>query len=250
MSQHPKLLGARTKEINYFSREENYQKGDKWYINDLKDLKKPFKRGLLFEATPEYLYNPKAPERIYKFNRDTKIIIILREPVKRAYSAWNMYGDFLESYRQLPPIIDPEYFPENNLAQEFYGKNGFPSFKEAVASEMRKIENRDDRRPALLRRGIYLPQIKRFHKLFGKEQVLILGFKDLITQNKEELNKILRFLDLQESNWQFLDRLSKKKKNARTYKKKIDYKIKTDLEEFYKPHNKALFEYLGDKVNW
>lgn len=141
LTQHPKLLGARTKEIRFFSREENYQKGDAWYINDLKYLKKPFKRGLLFEATPEYLNYPLAAERIYKFNINTKIIIILREQEKRAYSAWNMYGDFLLSRKNLP-------------------------------------------------------QIERFHNLFGKEQVLILGFKDLVTKEKTVLNKILRFFNL------------------------------------------------------
>ncbi|WP_310993580.1 sulfotransferase domain-containing protein [Aequorivita marina] len=250
LAQHPDLLGARTKEIRYFSRKENFQKGDQWYINNLKDLKKPFKSGLLFEATPEYLNHPEAAQRIYKFNKGTKIIIVVREPIKRAYSAWNMYGDFLVSRKHLPRVIDPAYYPNSNLAQEFYGNGEFPSFEEIIASEMKKIENNDNRSPAILRRGIYLPQIKRYLDLIGKEQVLTLGFKDLVTQNKTELNKILRFLNLPESDWQFLDSLGKKGKNARTYKKKINPEAKIKLEEFYKPHNDALFEYLGYELNW
>lgn len=250
LKQHPKLLGARTKEIRYFSREENYKRGDKWYMDNLKDLNNPFKRGLLYEATPEYLSHPDAAARIYKFNSDTKIIIILREPVKRAYSAWNMYRDFLVSRKTLPRVIDPVYFPKNGLAQEFYGESGFPSFEKTVASEMKKIQNNDERAPALLRMGIYLPQIERYCDLFGKEKVLVLGFKDLMTNEKEVLNKILLFLNLPESEWQFFNNLNERKKNARTYKKKIDPQINVTLEEFYRPHNEALFQYLGYKVNW
>ena len=44
-----------------------------------------------FEATPEYLNHPAVPERIQVHYPDVRIVIVLRQPVARAYSAWNMY---------------------------------------------------------------------------------------------------------------------------------------------------------------
>src|SRR5699024_6284407 len=138
LSQHPQLFGARTKEICYFSRTKNYERGENWYIDNLKNHRQPFKKGLLFEATPEYLSNSKAAKRI--------------------------------------------------------------------------------------------------HDLFGKKKVPILDFKNLVKCKTEVLNKILVFLDLNETNWDFLKKLHGKGKNARSYKKPIQPDTKTELETFYKIH--------------
>src|SRR5690625_6619147 len=70
-----------------------------------KYLRNPFKKGLFFESTPENLYCRKAPFRIHDFNRDMKIIIVLREPVDRAFSAWTMYRMLANQKEGLPDIF-------------------------------------------------------------------------------------------------------------------------------------------------
>ena len=253
LNQHPKLIGSTPKEVRFFNRDKNYEKGENWYKNAFKDYKKPLKKGLYFEATPEYLYRRSVAERIHDFDPSLKIIVILREPIKRAYSSWNMYRDFPIKFKgKLPGALSSEYGyvndRQNNIVKELYKTDKFPSFEEVIASEMDKIENESElEEPSFIRRGIYLPQIKKYHELFGKDQVLVLGFNEFTENKIETLNKILLFLNIQKDNWTFLNG---EKMNFRNYPQKIGTEMYKKLRDFYTPYNKALFEYLGKKIDW
>ncbi|MEP6681652.1 MAG: sulfotransferase [Parafilimonas sp.] len=245
LSQHPNLLGSTPKEVRYFDRDDNFRKGKKWYHRSFVNLHANKKDFLCFEATPEYLYRSYVPQRIHQEYPHLKIIIILRDPVKRAYSAWNMYKHFFKVKRIPQGYVHKK---ENNLVTEFFKADKFPLFEEAIASEILKIENNSTlEEPGLLRRGIYMPQIKRYHDLFGKDHVLILGMGDLNKNKKECLNNILRFLNLKESEWNFLP---VEKRNTGSYSEQMNIETKEKLYAFFESHNNALFKYLGTNINW
>lgn len=251
LDQHPDITGSQPKEVRYFDRDENYYHRDQnWYEKAFIDIKRPFKGGHFFEATPEYLYRKSVPERIYNYDPNMKIIILLREPVARAYSSWNMYKSFPSRPSGLPKVFYSGYYEDkdNNIMKELYSSNTFPSFELCVESEMKKIKlNSELEEPSFLRRGIYLPQIKRYHKYFGRGQVLILGFKDLIQYQEKTLNEILDFLGIQKNDWSFLNN---KKRNSRSYGEKINKQTETYLKDFYAPYNEHLYQYLEKKINW
>lgn len=253
LSHHPKLLASTPKEVRYFDRDDNYKKGKKWYHKAFVNLSNRQGSLLCFEATPEYIYRSYAAQRMYETYPDLKIIMILRDPVKRAFSAWNMYRDFPIKFQdKLPGNLSSKngyiYDRQNNLVEELYRTDRFPTFEEVVDSEMVKINSQSElEEPSIIRRGIYLPQVLRFHELFGKDNVLILGFKDLVSDKEGVLNSILRFLDLEECQWNFVD---DEKKNVRSYPEKMSDELEDRLSKFYAPHNQELFKYLGYKVNW
>ena len=93
--QHPCIYPVRTKEIRYF--DKYYKNGNNWYQVNFpfkihrhfvnKILGKPFVTG---EATERYIDHPRVPERIKKITPNAKFIVLLRNPVERAYSHWNM----------------------------------------------------------------------------------------------------------------------------------------------------------------
>lgn len=240
LSQHPELVGSTPKELHFFDREANYRKGIQWYHKHFFDKDNFFKKGLYFEATPIYMFKEGMAERIHAYNPNLKIIMILREPVKRAYSGWNMYTVKVDKNKK---IKDKEFLEELAVWD-----NKIPSFEESVEIELNQIKsNAPNQGSGVIRRGIYLPQIKKYHELFGKENVLILGFKDLIEDKKKTLNSILQFLGIAESDWHFLvDEV----RNSGSYSEKINETTKQKLDEFYEPYNKELFEYLGYKLNW
>ena len=60
----------------------------KWMKNNKNISKNP---KIIGEKTPEYMFNKTALKRIKKYNPNIKLIVILREPISRAYSQWNMY---------------------------------------------------------------------------------------------------------------------------------------------------------------
>ena len=75
---NPDVTPATKKEIHFFS--DNYHKGLTWYQNQ-------FKKSLCTgEATPYYIFHPHSLRRISNDIPNVRIIILLRNPVDRAYS--------------------------------------------------------------------------------------------------------------------------------------------------------------------
>ena len=101
LKQHPQIWMSPLKETNFFALEGetlNFRgPGDQDYINrfsitKIEDYLNLFQgvsnQVAIGEVSPLYLYSLKAPERIRHYTPDTKIIIILRNPVDRAYSSF------------------------------------------------------------------------------------------------------------------------------------------------------------------
>jgi hypothetical protein len=84
------------KEINYFSYDElvhnSYYKDYK--VKSEQDYLKVFKRGqsvkYLVDGSVSYFAYPSIPKKLYDFNSEAKIIIIVRDPILRAFSHYNM----------------------------------------------------------------------------------------------------------------------------------------------------------------
>ena len=75
------------KELHFFDREEE----DRDYKKYSRKFRPPKpKQRVIGEASPIYMYWETAPYRIWKYNPKMKWILVLRNPVERAFSAWNM----------------------------------------------------------------------------------------------------------------------------------------------------------------
>ena len=72
LEKSPEVSGGYKKEIGFFSQEHTSKLGKDWYERQFATFKK--KPKILLDATPEYLYYPSVPERIYKYNPDPKIL--------------------------------------------------------------------------------------------------------------------------------------------------------------------------------
>lgn len=89
LRQHPELCLPAQKELHYFDDED----GVNWQAPNYELLHEHFPRDssiMRGEATPIYSYWPNALERICRYNPDAKFIIMLRDPVERAWSHWRM----------------------------------------------------------------------------------------------------------------------------------------------------------------
>jgi len=146
LNQHSKLQGSLKKEIHYFD-------NDAWYKNKKYHqyhyyFPLPFKIAIntkLFEATPIYLFHPKGAQRLQSYNSNLKLIILLRNPVERAFSAWTMaHHHFKEG--AFKKYQDPR------------------SFTEAINNELDNFDQLSfyDDRKAYVKRGIYHNQIERY----------------------------------------------------------------------------------------
>ena len=170
LRNHPEICMANQKEAHFFDGERYFQHGQISY-HEYNSLFKP-KRShrIQGEATPIYMYWKPAPARIWQYNPRMKIIIILRNPIDRAYSHWNM-----ERGRDNEPLC----------------------FWDALQSESQRCMEAypyQHRIHSYMDRGFYLEQLQRIWNYFPKHQTLILRSEDLKKNPKETLDKVCHFL--------------------------------------------------------
>ncbi|MEZ4606416.1 MAG: sulfotransferase domain-containing protein [Deinococcales bacterium] len=90
LRQHPHICMGKRKELHFFDQEKNFQSDICDYTSYHKLFQVTSQRQILGEATPIYMYWRAAPQRMWGYNPKLKLIVILRNPIERAYSHWNM----------------------------------------------------------------------------------------------------------------------------------------------------------------
>jgi len=122
------------------------------------------------DCTPSYMYHELAAERIWKYNPKIKLLILLRNPVDRAFAHWNM--------------------------QRFRGREPLDFF-DAVREEQTRIAGAPPtqaRRFAYVDRGFYGQQLARLFKFFAREQVKAVKFEEFKENQPRTLTSIFSFL--------------------------------------------------------
>ncbi len=235
--QHPSIHPCITKEPRFF--DKYYLRGINWYRSCFPfTLKKNIEKNLFHrkfltgEATERYFEHPHVPERIKKVTPNSKFIALLRNPTTRAYSHYNMR---YESKKE-------ELSFEQALNQEKERTKG--EFKKMLEDE--NYYSKDYFHHSYLDRGIYFDKLKRWMKVFPKEQFLILKSEEFFKDPNTTYNKVLKFLDLPK--WQLQEY---KKIGAGVYKRPaIEPQLKQQLDEFYKPYNEKLYKLLETRFDW
>lgn len=239
LEKHPCIVPAARKEVHYFDNMYNdLQYGLNWYRAHFPMfLSRYYKRWihrqkmLTGEASPYYIFHPRAPERIFNVVPRVKLILLLRDPVTRAYSHY--HHSVRKGYESLTfeQAIDQE---EGRLAGEvekLCEDTYYVSFNHAHFS--------------YLSRGIYLKQVLNWHRYFPKEQLLILRSEDFFSDPARIYNQVLEFLELPARN---LD--SYPKYNGRDQYPGINPNTRKQLTEYFHLYNEKLCEYLGMDFDW
>ncbi|WP_062047156.1 sulfotransferase [Bacillus sp. JCM 19034] len=217
--QHPQINPTKTRREIHFFDTKFYGKGIEWYKNQF--IHSP--NMITGEATPRYLYNAIVPERVYKHFPNIKLIILLRNPVERAFSQYKM--EFEKEKKRLR-YNDTE-------------KYSFDSIIEAG------LHNHNNRWIDYLERGIYSKQIKRWLKYYPIEQFHIIKSEQFFRNPKSSYKRVLRFLDIEEFQLNDYKRYQKSQTAIN-----MNPNTKRKLQAFYEPYNKELNELLGRKFDW
>lgn len=229
LNQHQHIMGSNKKEIHYFSNDEWSTK--KKYHSYHSYFPLPHQHTAetkLFEATPIYLFHPGVAARLHEYNDKLKLIVLLRNPVSRAYSAWNMYHQNFKD-GPLQQLHDPR------------------SFSEAVTHELANIDSSDyyvDRR-SYVKRAIYADQIENYLKYFPKNQLLFIESNQLHQNHESALKKIQAFIGVP------CEALPLKESHQAKRAKSEEYQSEeAKLRSFYKPHNERLYAIVGEDYGW
>jgi hypothetical protein len=232
--KHPNVLASFRKEVCFF--DYCYYKGMKWYNNHfpskLTELfyKYILRRRLLTgEATPDYFVHPNAPKRISETLPDVKLILVLRNPIDRAYSHYN---------------------------HERKGKNEELSFEEAIEKEEERMNgeiqkiSQDEHffsynlhHHGYLYKGIYEMHLSRWFDEIPRDRILIIDNQDLKDNTPQVMNTLTEFLEIPKF------KLPEYKKYYSNKYSKMSEATRDRLKEYYKEHNMRLSELLGVSYN-
>ncbi|PAV71503.1 hypothetical protein WR25_12240 [Diploscapter pachys] len=109
LALHPKIKIAR-KETHYFTN-LNFNKGIDFYAKFMPHLTDEDQ--IIVEKTPAYFTSPESPKRVFEFDRNMKLILIVRNPVERSISDFTqVYYNRLEQNKTLP-VFEEEAFDKN-----------------------------------------------------------------------------------------------------------------------------------------
>jgi hypothetical protein len=181
------------------------------------------------EASPYYMYGPHVPAQLAHEAPNARLIVLLRDPVERAYS------HFQERTKQGVETLD---FAAALAAEE----------DRIGADRARALGDPDFYSPALdffsyRDRGIYLPQVRRIHAAFPREQVLIVLSEELYAEPQRVFDRTCEFLGITPR------RLIAERHNE-IKRSPMDARVRAELSEFFQPHSEELAAYLGLDLGW
>ncbi|MBD99039.1 MAG: hypothetical protein CMO34_04275 [Verrucomicrobia bacterium] len=160
LSRHPNVKNARMKEPRFFNR--YYNLGLRYYRSYFPLISSKVSTG---EATTSYFYHSSTPIRIKHLLPKAKLILLLREPVSRAYSHFMMNRN-----------DDPS-----------------ASFVEAL-----RAESKGNVVYHYIDSSSYAKQLRRWMEHFDAHQILILKSEELFMQQEKCQHKLLSFLELRQ----------------------------------------------------
>jgi hypothetical protein len=241
--QHPRLIAPKTKELHYF---------DTQAATPSDEYNKQFPRvffnnKISFEATPRYIYYPGTAKKIFDYDPNMKFIVLLRDPVKRAYSAWNMYRDMRNNSKLLGQFKKREEMNPLERTYSFFYEGNFPSFEEWIETETGVDFPSDIIEPSIVKRGYYKEQIETYLHFFPKSSFLFLDFDDFQKQTLHNLEKVAYFLGISSFNKLNLDL---KTINKRTYPSTLDDETYQNLVRHFQIKNKGLDVLVDINLSW
>jgi hypothetical protein len=235
LEAHPNMVPPITKELTFFDR--NFHRGTQWYRLHFPLRTAGYTPGdagskaFTGESSSYYLFHPLVPQRIAETLPQTKILILLRNPVDRAYSHYQHKLRRHQETLSFEEAIDAE--PERLAGEE-----------EKICKNPR-YRSQAHSLHSYLARGIYLEQILRWQKYFSPERMLILESSSLFKRTDETYQQVLKFLGVPA--WQ---PESFGQHFAGGYKSKMSPTMRQKLVDYFAPHNRRLYAHLGQRFDW
>ena len=229
LDQHPNITMAHSEEAHmidhprrhFFDDEERFA-GDVSYEILHEGIRLKRQSLVVGSCTPIYTYWRPAIGRIRDYHPGIKLIILLRNPIDRAFSHWNMYRE---------------------RKQESLG------FLEAIAAEKNRIREAlpfQPRRTSYLDRGFYFEQIQRVFCFFPREQVRVIKFEEFRKRTPDVVNEIFTFLTVKP-----LTKVKNRQQNRIPYEREITAEEKKYLYGLYHEDIARLEELLNwDCSDW
>jgi hypothetical protein len=234
LMQHPDVLRPfLRKGVHYF--DKSYTRGERWYRGHfpLAATRRLHGGGsvvLTGESSPYYMFHPLARQRLAADLPKVRLIVLLRDPVTRAYSAHSH-----ESARGFEDL----------------------SFEDALAAEPERLRGERERlmaepgydsfhwqHHAYVTRGQYVEQVTALEQLVGRDRMCVVDSGDFFADPEPVFEEVRQFLDLAPC-----ADIVFEQHNARQ-RSPLDDDLRLKLEEHYTPYDEELERWWGHTPSW
>jgi hypothetical protein len=236
LSSHPAVLKAVLhKGVHYF--DTCYPHGKNWYLGHFplrasaaRAQRRTGMRPLTFESSPYYMFHPLAAERIKADLPDVKVIVLLRDPVERAYSA---------HAHELARGYETEDF-ETALALEDSRLEGEV---EKILADPTYVSH-SHQHHGYLQRGRYIEHLERLEEIFGRDRMHVVDSHEFFSDPEPVYDDVLRFLGLRHTGYPAFEQ-----HNARP-RSPMPEELRQQLLDHFAPYDEKLAAWLGHPVSW
>jgi hypothetical protein len=169
LREHPEIYLPKEKELAFFAIEQRYQRGFDWLLEEYFSEADPEK--MWGDVSPQHMAGLFVAGRIAKRLPSAKIVVVLRNPIDRAYSAYRMavrrgietrsFSDIVEQALKSAPIL----MAEDEFVEDDY-----------------------------IRNGLYGLVIERYMQHFSPSQIHVAFMEDLEANPANTIKKIFQFL--------------------------------------------------------
>jgi hypothetical protein len=235
LAGHPQVLAASHKEPHFF--DNNHLRGEPFYRRVFPLTAHMRARTLRVgapvltgEATTHYLSHPAVPARVAAMLPDVRLVAILRDPVERAYSHYNLARRNGREPRSFEQALAAE---NDRLAGEEERLLADPSYRgEAYNTQSYRT------------RGLYLRQLEWWWARFPQERLLILRSEDMFADPAAVYRELTGFLGLRPH-----EPRSYQARNRVSYGDMLP-ETRAELAAFYAEPNRRLEQRLGRPMYW
>lgn len=237
---HPSIRACNT-EVHFFDRDSNYQRGLSWYKEK---MPASYPQEITMEKSPAYFVTNKVPERVYNMSKTAKLLVVVRDPTRRAIS------DYTQSLEKKPDNYPFETFAVKDL------KKGLVNVKWMK-----------------LKIGIYAKHLEHWLEFFPLKQIHFVSGEELIQNPAKEIKRVEKFLNLKhfitEANFYynktkgFYCLIGKRKDQYNNISKprcmgKTKGRTHPDINEsamhllhrYFRPHNLRFYEMVNRDFGW
>jgi hypothetical protein len=227
LSQHPDVRKAVLhKGVHYF--DMNYDRGMGWYRAHF-----PLRMGtgkLTFESSPYYLFHPLAASRIAKDLPGVKLLVLVRDPVERAYSA---HAHELARGFETEPFTRALDLEDERLRGEAERMAADPAYLSPSHQHQ-----------AYRARGRYAEQLDRLERIFGRDRIHVIDSGDFFTEPEPVYDRVLDFLGLRHGPYPVFERHNARPRSA------MPDDVRAKLTEYFEPFDAQLARWLPAPPSW
>lgn len=245
LTAHPQVMPATVKEISFF--DAHFDKGLAWYQSHFPLFLHKYYKGALVtgEATPSYIHHPAVPARIQTTLPHVKLILLLRNPINRAYSHYTQAVKLGKESLSFEIAVELQQME-------------IACFEKAHLFGDEKHLKRLYHPNAYLAKSIYVDNLKYWFATFPRQQILVLSSEAFYQNPDEVLDKTLNFLELpawkpqeyKKYNYQGAHFAAKTKPTTKVRYEPINTATKAQLVDYFRPYNERLYEDLGIHFDW